>query len=354
MTVPPGSTIGIVGGGQLGRMLSVAASQLGYKCHIFDPHERPCAAGVAAKFSRAAYDDREALEAFGASVDVATYEFENLPVDPLRVLKEKLRPGVTSLSVAQDRAVEKQFIENCGARVASWRSVDSLSDVRNAIADLGAPIVLKTRRYGYDGKGQAWIRSPSEAEAALDAIAHEPAVAEAGVHFDAEFSVIVARWADGRTTFWDSPNNVHREGILRTSTVPGGALIAGQVDEARKAAAAIAGALGHIGVLTVEFFASAEGPVVNEIAPRVHNSGHWTIEGAFTSQFEQHIRAICDLPPGATDLAASSATMDNLIGDEVGSWPQLLADPHAHVHIYGKGEARPGRKMGHVTRLILR
>ncbi|HET6941243.1 MAG TPA: 5-(carboxyamino)imidazole ribonucleotide synthase [Sphingomicrobium sp.] len=354
MTVQPGSTIGIVGGGQLGRMLSVAASQLGYKCHIFDPHERPCAADVAASFTRAAYNDRDALEAFGASLDVVTYEFENLPVDPLRVLGDKLRPGVKSLSVAQDRAVEKQFIENCGAAVASWRSVESLADVRSAVADLGAPIVLKTRRYGYDGKGQAWIRSPGEAEAAWDAIAHEPAVAEAGVSFDAEFSVIVARWADGRTTFWDSPHNVHLDGILRTSRVPSGAVTAGQVEEARKAAAAIADTLGHVGVLTVEFFASADGPVVNEIAPRVHNSGHWTIEGAFTSQFEQHIRAICDLPPGSTDLAASSATMDNLIGDEVDSWTELLADPHAHVHIYGKGEARPGRKMGHVTRLILR
>ena len=354
MTVPPGSTIGIVGGGQLGRMLSVAASQLGYKCHIFDPHERPCAADVAARFTRAAYDDREALEAFGASLDVATYEFENLPVDPLRVLGDKLRPGVKSLSVAQDRAVEKQFIESCGATVASWRSVESLSDVRSAVADLGVPIVLKTRRYGYDGKGQAWIRSPGEAEGAWDTIAHEPAVAEAGIPFDAEFSVIVARWADGRTTFWDSPHNVHLGGILRTSSVPSGALIAEQVGEARRAAAAIADVLGHVGVLTVEFFASADGPVVNEIAPRVHNSGHWTIEGAFTSQFEQHIRAICDLPPGSTGLAASSATMDNLIGDENGSWPELLADPHAHVHIYGKGEARPGRKMGHVTRLILR
>lgn len=351
MTVPPGSTIGIVGGGQLGRMLAVAASQLGYKCHILDPHERPCAADVAAHFTQAAYDDRAALEAFGASVDVATYEFENLPVDPLRVLGDKLRPGVKSLSVAQDRAVEKQFIENCGATVASWRSVDSLADVESAVADLGMPIVLKTRRYGYDGKGQAWVRSPGEARAAWDAIAHEPAVAEAGVSFEAEFSVVVARWADGRTTFWDSPNNVHREGILRTSTVPSGDPIAGQVDEARRAAAAIAEALGHIGVLTVEFFASANGPVVNEIAPRVHNSGHWTIEGAFTSQFEQHIRAICDLPPGSTDLAASSATMDNLIGDEIKAWRDLLADPHAHVHLYGKGDARPGRKMGHVTRL---
>jgi len=354
MTIPPGSTIGIVGGGQLGRMLSVAASQLGYKCHIFDPHERPCAADVAAEFTRAGFDDRAALEAFGASVEVATYEFENLPVDPLRILGEKLRPGVKSLSVAQDRAVEKQFIENCGGTVAPWRSVDSQVDVKRAVADLGTPLVLKTRRYGYDGKGQAWVRSSSEVEGAWNAISQEPAVAEAGVTFAAEFSVIVARWADGRTTFWDSPDNSHREGILRTSTVPSGPAIEKQVEDARKAAGAIAEALGHVGVLTVEFFAAANGPVVNEIAPRVHNSGHWTIEGAVTSQFEQHIRAICDLSPGSTDLAASSVTMENLIGDEIAAWPDLLADPRAHLHIYGKGEARPGRKMGHVTRLGLK
>jgi len=353
MIVPPGSTIGIVGGGQLGRMLSVAAAQLGYKCHIFDPHENPCAADVAAAFTRAEYGDRAALEAFGAKVDVVTYEFENLPVDPLRVLGEKLRPGTRSLAVAQDRAVEKQFIEECGAVVAPWRAVDSLEGVESAVQELGTPLVLKTRRYGYDGKGQAWIRSPSEAEDAWEAIAREPAVAEAGVTFAAEFSVIVARWADGRTTFWDSPDNAHREGILRTSTVPGGSVIAPQVEEARGAAGRIAEALGHIGVLTVEFFASNEGPLVNEIAPRVHNSGHWTIEGAFTSQFEQHIRAICGLPPGSTELACATARMDNLIGAEVLDWEKLLGDPHAHVHIYGKGEARPRRKMGHVTRISL-
>ncbi len=220
--------------------------------------------------------------------------------------RDKLRPGAKSLAVAQDRAEEKAFIEGTGARVAPWRSVTSLDDVTRAVAELGVPVVLKTRRYGYDGKGQAWIRSPGEAEAAWEAIRGEPAVAEAGVDFDAEFSVIVARWADGRTTFWDSPDNVHREGILRTSTVPAPAVIADQVEEARAAAAGIAEALGHVGVLTVEFFASADGPVVNEIAPRVHNSGHWTIEGAFTSQFEQHIRAICGLPPGSTALAAAS------------------------------------------------
>ncbi len=353
MIVAPGSTIGIVGGGQLGRMLSVAAAQLGYKCHIFDPHGRPCAADVAAEFTRANYDDRAALESFAASVDVVTYEFENLPVDPLRVVGDKLRPGTRSLAVAQDRAVEKQFIEQTGARVASWRAVDNLEGVQSTVRELGAPLVLKTRRYGYDGKGQAWIRSADQAEAAWDAIRGEPAVAEAGIDFAAEFSVIVARWDDGRTTFWDSPDNVHREGILRTSTVPSGSAIAPQVAEARQAAAGIAEALGHIGVLTVEFFASRDGPIVNEIAPRVHNSGHWTIEGAFTSQFEQHVRAICGLPPGSTELACASARMENLIGAEVLACEQLLTDPHAHVHFYGKGEARPGRKMGHVTRIKL-
>jgi 5-(carboxyamino)imidazole ribonucleotide synthase len=351
MIVPPGSTIGIVGGGQLGRMLAVAAAQLGYKCHIFDPHEQPPAAQVAAEFTRATYGDADALAAFAAQADVITYEFENLPVGPLAVLGQKLRPGTRSLAVAQDRAVEKQFIEQCGATVAPWRAVDNLEAVEGAVAELGAPLVLKTRRYGYDGKGQAWIRDPAEAAAAWDAINGEPAVAEAGVDFEAEFSVIVARWEDGRTTFWDSPDNVHREGILRTSTVPSSAMVASHVEKARAAAANIAAALGHVGVLTVEFFASREGPLVNEIAPRVHNSGHWTIEGAFTSQFEQHIRAVCGLPPGSTELACNSARMDNLIGEEILDWENLLADPHAHLHIYGKGEARPGRKMGHVTRI---
>jgi len=351
MTVPPGSVIGIIGGGQLGRMLSVAAAQLGYRCHILDPHEHPPAADVAAHFTRAAYDDADALEAFGRAVDVATYEFENLPVAPLRALGEKLRPGTRSLAVAQDRAVEKQFIEECGGRVASWRAVDSLDDVRGAVAELGVPLVLKTRRYGYDGKGQAWIRAHSETQTAWVAIGEEPAVAESGVRFSAEFSVIVARWADGRHAFWDSPENQHRDGILRRSTVPCGELVAGQLAEARKAAIGIAEALGHVGVLTVEFFASGDGPVVNEIAPRVHNSGHWTIEGAVTSQFEQHIRAICDLPPGSTELVGEGAVMDNLIGDDVDRWPALVAEPDLHVHIYGKGEGRSGRKMGHVTRV---
>ncbi len=353
MTIPPGSVIGIIGGGQLGRMLAVAAAQLGYKCHILDPVADGPAAQVSAEFMRADYDDVDALRAFGESVDVATYEFENLPVGPLEVLGDKLRPSTRSLAIAQDRAKEKAFIERCGARVAPWREISSLADVTASVLKVGLPLVLKTRRYGYDGKGQSWIRSRRDEEAAWKAIGEEPAVAEAGIDFLAEFSVIVARWADGRHSLWHSPQNEHGEGILRRSTVPCTDVVAAQVAEAREAAVGIAEALGHIGVLTVEFFASRDGPLVNEIAPRVHNSGHWTIEGAVTSQFEQHIRAICDLPPGPTDLVGKRAVMDNLIGDDLDRWPELVAEPGAHVHIYGKGEARPGRKMGHVTRVGL-
>ena len=349
--IPPGSTIGIVGGGQLGRMLAIAAAQLGYKCHILDPHEHVCAADVAARFTRAAFDDETALRAFADTVDVATYEFENVPVEPLKFLGEKLRPSIQSLEIAQDRAHEKEFIESTGARVAPWRAVSALEDVEAALADLGLPLVLKSRRYGYDGKGQAWIRSPEGAEAAWDSIGREPAIAEAAVNFAAEFSVIVARWADGRHRFWESPQNEHRDGILRSSVVPCSDAVAALVEEAQAGTLRIAEALGHVGVLTVEYFAAPDGPLVNEIAPRVHNSGHWTIEGSVTSQFEQHVRAICDLPPGLTGLMRGGAVMENLIGPDVERWPELVAERGAHVHIYGKGEARPGRKMGHVTRV---
>ena len=351
MTIGPGSTIGILGGGQLGRMLAVAAAQLGYKSHIFDPHEQACAADVAAYVTRAAFDDTEALRRFGESVDVATYEFENLPVGPLEVLGEKLRPSTRSLAIAQDRADEKRFIEQCAARVAPFREVATLADVTASVLKVGLPLVLKTRRYGYDGKGQAWLHARRDEQAAWAAIGEEPAIAEAAVDFTGEFSVIIARWADGGHVFWDSPENQHSEGILRRSIVPCSEAIAVQVAEAREAALRIAEALGHVGVLTVEFFASAHGPVVNEIAPRVHNSGHWTIEGAVTSQFEQHIRAICGLPAGPTDLTGRGAGMQNLIGQEVDHWPEFVAETGAHVHIYGKGYARPGRKMGHVTRV---
>ena len=351
MSLSPGSTIGIVGGGQLGRMLAIAAAQLGYRCHIFDPHEAPCAADVAAAFTRAAFDDAEALRRFADACDVVTYEFENLPVAALNAIAGKLKPGTRSLAVAQDRADEKEFIESAGARVAPWRAVATLADVEAAVAELGVPLVLKTRRYGYDGKGQAWIRSAGQAEAAWQAIGEQPAVAEAGIAFGAEFSVIVARWADGRHCFFDAPENAHADGILRTSTVPAGPLVAGQLDRARPMATAIVDALDHVGVLTVEYFAAGDGPIVNEIAPRVHNSGHWTIEGAETSQFEQHVRAICGLPPGSTALTGSGATMENLIGADIDRWPDYIGEQGAHLHLYGKGEGRPGRKMGHVTRV---
>ena len=351
MTLPPGSTIGIIGGGQLGRMLSIAAAPLGYKCHILDPHEAPCAADVAADFTRAAFDDDAALRRFGDACDVITYEFENVAVEPLAVLGDKLRPSARSLAVAQDRAEEKRFIEGCGAAVAPWREVASFGDVEAAVAELGTPLVLKSRRYGYDGKGQAWVRDADGAAEAWAAIGEQPAVAETAIAFDAEFSVLIARWADGRHIFWDCPRNEHREGILRRSSVPAGPDIAPHVAAAQASALAIAEALGHVGVLTVEFFATAEGPLVNEIAPRVHNSGHWSIEGAETSQFDQHVRAICGLPPGSTALTGSAVTMDNLIGTDVERWPDLVDETGAHLHLYGKGEARPGRKMGHVTRV---
>ena len=353
MTVPPGATIGIVGGGQLGKMLAVAAAQLGYKCHVYAPDADPCAAAVAAGLTRAAYDDMDSLRRFENAVDVATYEFENLPADALALLGAKLRPGTASLEIAQDRAAEKRFIEAQGGRVAAWRQVESEEDARAAEAELGLPLVLKSRRLGYDGKGQAWAREAGSALVAWDAIGREPAVAETGIDFSAEFSVVLARTATGECASWDVPLNTHGGGILRRSTVPAGAAIEAMAGEAERLACALAGALDHVGVLTVEYFATSDGPIVNEIAPRVHNSGHWTIEGAVTSQFEQHIRAICGLPLGSTRRIAPSVTMDNLIGDDVLDWKRLVADPGAHVHLYGKGDPRPGRKMGHVTRLGL-
>lgn len=351
MRIDPGGTIGIIGGGQLGKMLAVAAARLGYRCHIFDSGEAPCAAVVAAQFTRADYSDAEALRRFADSVDVATYEFENVPAASLEVIASKLRPGVASLQVGQERAREKEFIESTGARVGQWIRVDSEADALAAEQTLGAPLVLKTRSLGYDGKGQAWAREPGSVVEAWDSIGRHAAVAEARVDFDCEFSVVLARDSGGAIAVWDLPRNDHEGGILRRSTVPAGALVDRHSAEAIRVATAIAESLGHVGVITVEFFATASGPLVNEIAPRVHNSGHWTIEGAVTSQFEQHIRAICGLPLGSTARSGAGAVMENLLGDEILAWPRLVAEPGTHVHLYGKGEPRPGRKMGHVTRV---
>ena len=354
MALPPGSTIGIVGGGQLGRMIAIAAAQLGYRCHIYDPHDAPCASEVAGRFTRAAFDDGAALTAFAAQCDVVTYEFENLPVAPLALLGDKLRPGVRSIEIAQDRAAEKRFIESTGARVAPWREVSSVEELEAAVAALGVPLVLKSRRLGYDGKGQAWIHDAGQAREAWASIGDASAVAEAAVDFEAEFSVLIARWAHGLLSAFPAPRNEHEGGILRRSTVPAGKPIDGMIHSANQTAADLACALEHVGMFTVEFFACRDGAVVNEIAPRVHNSGHWTIDGAHTSQFEQHVRAICGLPLGSPEMVGRGSVMDNLIGDEVEQWPEILADPRAKLHLYGKGEARAGRKMGHVTRVITR
>jgi 5-(carboxyamino)imidazole ribonucleotide synthase len=354
MTAPPGSTIGIVGGGQLGRMLAIAAAQLGYKCHVYAPDEAPPAAEVSARFTRGDYDDEEALAAFGRAVDVATYEFENIAAGPLTALAAEapLWPPRRALEIAQDRLAEKEFVAGLGGRPAPFAAVSSRGQLDEALKQIGAPAILKTRRFGYDGKGQARIMNANETEAAWEAMRGAPSILEGFIHFTDEFSILLCRAASGETAMWDAPRNVHRNGILATSEVPAGPALDDHIAEARALAASIAETLDYVGVLTLEFFAAPQGPVFNEMAPRVHNSGHWTIEGALSSQFENHIRAICGLPLGATGLVAPKVRMDNLIGDDVERWPELLADRTAHLHLYGKREARPGRKMGHVTRLI--
>ncbi len=352
--VPPGSTIGIIGGGQLGRMLSLAAANLGYPVHIFAPDKDSCAAEVSAAFTCADYGDRKALARFAKSVDVATFEFENIDAAPLAEVEKhvKLWPPVAALEIAQDRVAEKRFATECGGRTANWASVTSRAELDVAITQVGTPSILKTARFGYDGKGQARLTKAADGDAAWDAIDGKPAILEAMVPFDHEFSLIVARDQRGQIAFWDAPKNVHKDGVLAASTVPAPPAVAEQIPAARALARRIAEKLDYIGVFAIEFFASADGPIFNEMAPRVHNSGHWTIEGAVTSQFENHIRAVCGLPLGSTRLAAVAVEMDNIIGPDAGNWAQYLSGPDTHLHLYNKGEARLGRKMGHVTRLI--
>ena len=349
--IAPGSTIGILGGGQLGRMLALAAAELGYRCHIFAPEADTPASEVAALTTRADYGDAAALQAFAAAVDVVTLEWENVDREAVRALGSRVHPGVHSLEVAQDRMAEKQFVEWLGGRTATWAQVDSREGLDAAIAQIGLPAILKTRRFGYDGKGQARIMVASDADAAWAAIGGQPAILEGFVNFGHEFSVILCRGQDGAMVDWPVPVNLHKGGILATSTLPPPALVRAQAAEAVLLARTVAEKLGHVGVLTCEFFACKDGPRFNEMAPRVHNSGHWTIEGSATSQFENHIRAVAGLPLRPTTLVSPRVEMTNLIGDDVADWPRLMADPNAHVHLYGKTEARPGRKMGHVTRL---
>jgi 5-(carboxyamino)imidazole ribonucleotide synthase len=355
--VPPGSTIGIVGGGQLGRMLAIAAAQLGYRTHIFAPESSGPAADVAAAWTQGPYEDADALRAFAGAVDVISYEFENVPAAALEVLAGfgHVQPNARALGIAQDRLAEKGFVTGLGGRTAPYAPVASRADLTIAIEAVGAPAILKTTRFGYDGKGQARLMdaAPETLDRAWAEIGGHPSVLEGFIRFEHEFSVILVRGHDGAIRFWDSPLNVHEDGILATSTAPAPAPVLAQVPEARAIAAQVAEALDYVGVLTLEFFAGADGPIFNEMAPRVHNSGHWTIEGAVTSQFENHVRAVCGLPLGSTLLAAPGVAMENLIGDQADDWASILADETAHLHLYGKHEARPGRKMGHVTRLRL-
>jgi 5-(carboxyamino)imidazole ribonucleotide synthase len=349
----PGSTIGILGGGQLGRMLATAAARLGYRCHIYAPPGDNVACDVAANSTIAAYDDLEALKAFATVCDVITFEFENVPVAPLKSIEHAVpvHPPLRALEVAQDRVEEKQFVRQLGGQTAAFAVARSEIEVEEAVGSVGTPCILKTIRMGYDGKGQVRVSKHSELASAWRRAGGQSLIAEALVGFDAEFSVILVRGADGEISFWDSTRNVHEDGILATSSLPAGPLIESQQPAARKMAAAVADALDYVGVFTAEFFASGDGPLFNEIAPRVHNSGHWTIEGAETSQFENHIRAICGLPLGSTATVAERVEMLNLVGDNGARYQHHLADPSAHLHLYGKAEARPGRKMGHVTRL---
>lgn len=349
MTEPlaPGSRIGILGGGQLGRMLSVAAAQLGLRCHIFEPGANPPAGHVAEEVTTAAYEDLEALQRFAASVDVVTYEFENIPTQALDAIEAivPIRPGRNALAVSQDRIDEKNFLRDLGLTPAPFAAIDTLDDLNSALDEIGTPSILKTRRFGYDGKGQVRINARDEAEAAFAALNDAPAVLEGFVDFEREISVIGARGLSGEVVCFDPGENIHLNGILHTTTLPA-AITSSQKQDAVLLAGRILNALDYVGVMGVELFVTPNGLIVNEIAPRVHNSGHWTQAACLIDQFEQHIRAIAGWPLG-DGQRHSDAVMTNLIGDDAHNWK----DHTGGLHLYGKAEARPGRKMGHVTRI---
>ncbi|SPF75694.1 N5-carboxyaminoimidazole ribonucleotide synthase [Aliiroseovarius pelagivivens] len=352
--LPTGATIGILGGGQLGRMLSVAASRLGFKTHIFEPGANPPAGQVADRVTTAGYDDIAALEAFADSVDVITYEFENIPTTALDALEahKPIRPGREALRVSQDRLTEKDFLSGLGLKVAPYANVESPDDMASAVAQIGAPSILKTRRFGYDGKGQARLKSGADADAALVDMQGAPAVLEGFVTFTHEVSVIAARGIGGDVACFDPGQNVHKDGILDTTTVPAN-LTASQRMDAVLLAANILNALDYVGVMGVELFVTQQGLIVNEIAPRVHNSGHWTQQGCTIDQFEQHIRAVAGWPLGDGSRYAD-VVMENLIGDDMDRVPEITREGNASLHLYGKADTKPGRKMGHVNRITPR
>jgi len=356
MTDPlrPGAVIGILGGGQLGRMLAVAAARLGYRTHVYEPGAAPPAADVVHRVTTAGYGDAAALTAFAGAVDVITYEFENVPTAALDLLEslKPIHPNRRALAISQDRLAEKAFLNGIGLATAPYAAVATAEDLAAALARIGCPSILKTTRLGYDGKGQARIKSAACSAAALAAMQGAPAVLEGFIPFTHEVSVIAARASDGSVACYDPGENGHRDGILHTTTVPA-RLTPGQRSDAILAAARILNALDYVGVLGVELFVTPEGLIVNEIAPRVHNSGHWTQNGCAVDQFEQHIRAISGWPLGDGGRH-SDVTMENLIGDDIARIPRIARERNAALHLYGKADARPGRKMGHVNRIAPR
>ncbi|WP_224815780.1 5-(carboxyamino)imidazole ribonucleotide synthase [Hasllibacter sp. MH4015] len=350
MTEPlvAGSTIGILGGGQLGRMLAMAAARLGYKTHIFEPGAAP-AADVASAWTQVGYDDLDALRAFAEACDVITFEFENIPADALDVIAETtpLYPDRRALEISQDRLIEKSFLRDQDLETAPFAVI---TDIAEALKTTGLPAILKTRRFGYDGKGQVRVMAMEDGAAALATLNDAPAIAEGFVTFSKEISVIAARGQDGSVAVFDPGENVHDDGILSTTHVPAQIPAALRTD-AVLIASRILNALDYVGVLGVELFVTPGSLVVNEIAPRVHNSGHWTQAGCAVDQFEQHIRAITGWPLGDGSRHAD-VVMENLIGEDVARAAPLAAEPGVQIHLYGKGEVRPGRKMGHVNRVI--
>jgi 5-(carboxyamino)imidazole ribonucleotide synthase len=354
--LPPGSTIGILGGGQLGRMLAQAAAELGFRCHIYCAEDEAPACDVAAAATRAAYDDEAALNAFGRAVDVVTAEFENVPANSAEVLASlvPVRPGALALAVAQDRLVEKEFAQRLWIKTARFTGVQTHEALAAALAFTGTPAILKTRRLGYDGKGQAPIAKAEEAGAGFAALGGRDLILEQRIKFEREISVILARSVTGAIAVYDIPVNVHEQGILVKSTVPAN-LPPDLEAEAVTAARRLAEALDYVGVIAVEFFIAQKPDgtrtlLFNEFAPRVHNSGHWTQDACAVSQFEQHIRAVAGWPLG-DPMRHANAVMENLIGADAARWAEFAAEPGARLHLYGKKEIRPGRKMGHVTRL---
>lgn len=347
----PGATIGILGGGQLGRMLALAAARLGFKCHVLAPSPDSPAFDVVHRVTCADYNETEALDRFAADVDVVTYEFENVPAETAIFLSARVPvlPDPQVLATTQDRLAEKTFVGALGIRTAPFTAVAKPEQLPAAVKRIGWPAVLKTRRYGYDGKGQATIRDGADPQAAWRAVGGQPCILEAFVPFEREVSVVAARGADGAVECFDVTENEHRDHILKTARVPA-ALPQEAADEARRIAATIAEKFGYVGVLAVEMFVS-RGLLVNEIAPRVHNSGHWTLDGASVSQFEQHVRAVAGWPL-AKPLRRGRVEMTNLLGEEVRDYRHWLQVPGAAVHLYGKTAVRPGRKMGHVTRVF--